>query len=541
MTPALSLRTRLFLIVLLGAVLPLAIVGLWLARSAGRSGEALLRDRLAQSLRRVATDIGYRWVAQRSDLITLGEHPAVQAALVRDDPGTLPPDEALRAIYARIEGSVDSVVARNGRNSGITLLAPRGEASHPGSAVSATVQVYDPNGRRLGALEARVPVSRLVPVSTGFSAGAGTILQVVDRSTGVSLLPVPFDPSLASQDEFNWQGERWLSVRASLQDPAIDLVVSAPVTSFAEPFESAGRRGLAGLAAVLGIVLIVTTLLTRQTTQSLRSLADAAAGIAQGEYDRVVPVHRDDEVGRVASAFNAMSRSLRGTLDELAQRQSFAAVGEFAASLAHEVRNPLTSIRLDLQRLEERLAGDPRQIDAVTRALRAVVRLDATVSGALRVARSGHLTRERLDVREPIDTAIKDIELECRARGVELTRNGSAPNTTIEGDRSALHQLFLNLLLNAAQAIDSGGTIHVAIEGVEDHVIVNVRDTGGGISADVRRRMFEPLFSTKPQGSGLGLPIAERIVAGHGATLHFESEPGRGTTVRVAFPLSRPS
>ena len=363
---------------------------------------------------------------------------------------------------------------------------------------------------------------------------------MVDRSTGVSLLPVPFNPSLASQDEFNWQGERWLSVRTSLQDPAIDLVVSAPVTSFAEPFESAGRRGLAGLAAVLGIVLIVTTLLTRQTTQSLRSLADAAAGIAQVSTTascRCIVTTKSAGWRRPSTP----CREACATLDELAQRQSFAAVGEFAASLAHEVRNPLTSIRLDSQRLEERLAGDPRQIDAVTRALRAVVRLDATVSGALRVARSGHLTRERLDVREPIDTAIKDIELECRARGVELTRNGSAPNTTIERDRSALHQLFLNLLLNAAQAIDSGGTIHVAIEGVEDHVIVNVSDTGGGISADVRRRMFEPLFSTKPQGSGLGLPIAERIVAGHGATLHFESEPGRGTTVRVAFPLSRPS
>jgi signal transduction histidine kinase len=373
-----------------------------------------------------------------------------------------------------------TAMLESGQNNPLRKLYPVHE--------SATVDVYDPTGRRIGILEARVPVSRLVPVSTGFSAGAGTILQVVDRSTGVSLLPVPFDASLTSPDEFNWQGERWLSVRTSLRDPAVDLVVSAPVTPFAEPFESAGRRGLAGLAAVLGIVLIVTTLLTRQTTQSLRSLADAAAGIAQGEYDRVVPVRRDDEVGRVASAFNAMARSLRRTLDELAQRQSFAAVGEFAASLAHEVRNPLTSIRLDLQRLEERVAGEPRLIDPVSRALRAVVRLDATVTGALRVARSGRLTLDRLDIREPIETAIRDIEVECRARGVALTRNGSAPNTTIEGDRSALHQLFLNLLLNAAQAIDSGGTIHIAIEGAEDHVTVNVSDTGSGIAADVRRR-----------------------------------------------------
>jgi signal transduction histidine kinase len=539
MSHRLSIRTRLFLIVLIGAVLPLAIVGVWLARSAARSGEALLRERLDESLRRVAADVGGRWVPERSELITLSEHPIVQLAV--QSTGDVSIDvEALQATYSRLERSVETVVARTSDNRRLTLFDSRSAASGTDSvAVTALIDIYDgAGGRRIGVLEARVRIASLIPVSTTFHAAAGTILQVIDRPSRVSLLPVPFEASLVLQDEFTWQGERWLSVRTSIQEPEIDLVVSAPVTSFSQPFEAAGRRGLAGLAMVLGFVLIVTTVLTRQTTQSLRSLSDAATAIAQGDYGRTVPVGHPDEVGRVASAFNEMSASLRRTLDELAQRQSFAAVGEFAASLAHEVRNPLTSIRLDLQRLEEKVAGEPRLGEVVGRALRAVVRLDATVTGALRVARSGSLTLEKLDIREPIETAIKDVDVECRTRGIELTLNGHAANTIINGDQSALHQMFLNLLLNAAQAIDSGGRIHVSIDAGADAVCVTVSDSGSGIAADVRRRIFDPLFSTKTQGSGLGLPIAQRIVAAHGGELRLDSQRGQGTAVVVTLPLA---
>ena len=105
---------------------------------------------------------------------------------------------------------------------------------------------------------------------------------------------------------------------------------------------------------------MATTLLARGTTESLRQLANAATTIAAGQYGATVHVGEErDEVGQVARAFNSMSASLRHTLDQLAERQSLAAVGEFAANLAHEVRNPLTAIRIDLQRLEEKLPDDP--------------------------------------------------------------------------------------------------------------------------------------------------------------------------------------
>ena len=116
-----------------------------------------------------------------------------------------------------------------------------------------------------------------------------------------------------------------------------------------------------------------------------------------------------DEVGRVARAFNSMSASLRHTLDQLAERQSLAAVGEFAATLAHEVRNPLTAIRIDLQRLEEKLPDDPALRAPAVSCAADLDRLDATVTGALRVARSGQATLGRIDLRDPLRAAIHDV------------------------------------------------------------------------------------------------------------------------------------
>jgi signal transduction histidine kinase len=536
MTRALSLRTRLFVIVLLGAVLPLAIVGTWLARSTARSGETLLRERLAESLNRVATDIGGRWVPLRSDLITLAERAAVLSELSSAGAPPIPADDVLAGSSGRLARSIHSAALRTRGNHQVILMPPRRADA---AGVTATIAIHDRvSGEAIGALEARVAIASLVPVSIAFNAAAGAVLQVVDRPTRTPLLPAPFEASLALQDEFSWQGDRWISARTALGEPEIDLIVSAPVSSFTQPFEAAGRRGLVGLIAVLVFVLVVTTLLTGQTTRSLRSLADAATAIAGGEYGRTVPVYQPDEVGRAATAFNAMSASLRRTLDELAQRQSFAAVGEFAASLAHEVRNPLTSVRLDLQRLEEKMRGEPRLSELASRALRAVVRLDATVSGALRVARSGRLTLDPLDIREPLGTAIRDVEPECRARRIEVTLNDQAADNVIKGDRTALHQVFLNLLLNAAQAIESNGRIQVAIDRVADLLCVTVRDTGPGVAPDVRSRIFDPLFSTKPEGSGLGLAIAQRIVAGHGGELLLDSQPGEGTTVTVRLPVT---
>jgi signal transduction histidine kinase len=533
-----SLRTRLILIVLFAAILPLAVVGIWLANSITRSGEELLRARLDESLDQLARGIGARWVAHRADLLTIAEDRTIQTLL------THPSDEAdLRAVdlgevTARIQDAVQSVSVRptESQRSWPIFLARVDE--DPG--VSASFDVFEQSsGRRIGVLDARMRLTGLVPSNAAWTAGAGAVLGLVDRSTGASLLPLPFDTGVIALDRFEWAGEHWMAVRRKLNEPALELVIAAPVLPFAQPFEAATRQGIIALAVVAALATILTTLLTRGTTRSLGELSEAATTIARGEYGTTVDVGQaEDEVARLGRAFNTMSANLKQTLDQLAERQSLAAVGEFAASLAHEVRNPLTAIRIDLQRLEEQ-AGDNRALrERAASALRAVSRLNATVTGALLVARSGQATLEQIDIRVPLRSAIQEALPELGARSLELReRLGSQP-IDVMGDSAALHQLFLNLLLNAAQATPANGRVEIAAARSEQAVDITITDTGPGISPALREQVFAPLYSTKAEGTGLGLAIARRIAAAHGGTLAVAESAHTGAVLVIRLPVA---
>jgi signal transduction histidine kinase len=243
-------------------------------------------------------------------------------------------------------------------------------------------------------------------------------------------------------------------------------------------------------------------------------------------------------VARVARSFNAMTTNLRRTVGELAQRESLASLGEFSASLAHEIRNPLTSVRIDLQRVAEKVPGDSTLSRPLARALGEIQRLDGTVAGVLRLARSGRIDRERVELRIPVKAAAHAAAPEFEEAGAELT---IAPadlwKLPVRGDSAALEQLFLNLLLNAAQALEPGGRAVMEVERTGSEAVVSLRDTGTGIPAEELSRVFEPFYSTRSDGTGLGLAIAGRIAAAHGGAIEMESSPGQGTVVRVRIPL----
>jgi signal transduction histidine kinase len=521
------------LITFVAAILPLGVVGAWLANSISRSAEELLRARLEDSLQRVATGIGARWVARRADLLTISDDDAVQEWLREQVADTARVDFGIQA--ERLKTAVQSVTLRPiGHEGEWLLLASRTDDP----AFTASLDVFDRStGRRIGALEAQMRIDSLVPSNAAWTAGAGTVLGVIDPATGTSLLPLPFDAQLIALSRFEWSGEQWMTVRRRLHEPALELVAASPILPFAKPFEAAARQGLVALLIVATLATIVTTLLTRGTTESLRQLADAATTIAAGQYGATVRVAEEcDEVGRVARAFNSMSASLRQTLDQLAERQSLAAVGEFAATLAHEVRNPLTAIRIDLQRLEEKLSDSPAIRAPAIRALQTLTRLDATVTGALRVARSGQAALERIDLREPLREAIHDVLPEITSRSLQFHDALPAEPFWVMGDRAALHQLFVNLLLNAAQVTPGGGRIDVSMSHSAEGAHVRVCDTGPGISAALREKVFAPFYTTKPGGTGLGLAIARRIATAHGGRVVVDDGPASGGILVVHLP-----
>jgi signal transduction histidine kinase len=463
-------------------------------------------------------------------------------------------DPALRYLhraYADMQDAIDVVLYRDAageprwRLAAGAVAAPQLEAladpvilpASASSALDVLLPIADhATGRALGTMEARVRLSGFVPAEPGGVNGA--VLGVIDRATGRPILAPPFEPALLARNRFAWEGQRWLAVRRSLDAPAIDLVLAAPLDPFTEPFERAARQGAFALVAVAFGAFLLGGALTRRLTGSLERLAEAADAVARGDLDRKVEVAARDEVGRVAHTFNAMTESLRRTLRELSQRQALAAVGEFASALAHEIRNPLTSIRLDLQLAEEKLPEDSRARGPLGRALREIERLNRTVSGGLRVARSGRIGEERLDVRVPLERAAHAAAPEFAARGATLEPLPPASDPAwIRGDAGALEQLFLNLLLNAAQALEAGGRAGARLETGERDVLVSIWDTGPGIAPERLERIFEPFFTTKQEGTGLGLAIAQRIVAAHGGEIRIDSSVGQGTAFHIRLPL----
>jgi len=547
--PALSLRNKFILIVLGGAVLPLALLGVWLNRTAERSGEELLQTRLESSLSEIVDGIGLRWLSRRSQLLRVAESPWVQEALGDGDgfpPRPSDPPDEMRELFGTIEADVSSVAVWDSRGElGWILGADTQDPSRPSlsdPALPVEVGIYEfGTGRRIGTLEARVRMPSILPRGASWSGVSGSVLAILDPATGASLLPLSIDPALFARDRFVWGEEPWLTVHHTLQEPAMELALAAPVTPFTEPFQEAARRNLWILALVSVAGFFLATVMTRRITRALVRLAEAAEAVSEGDLDRRVEEASGDEVGRVGRAFNAMTESLQGTLRQLSQRQALAAVGEFAASLAHEVRNPLTSVRLDMQRIEEELPHGSKARGLLKRALGEIDRVNRSVTGALRVARSGSVKLETIDLRQPIEAAAHAAEPELHAHGAELSLElpPQAP-IWVKGDAVALEQLLLNLLLNSAQAAERGGTITVTAKSDADSVVVSVRDSGCGIPPEDLKRVAEPFFSTRPEGTGLGLAIAQRIAQAHGRELEFESIPGVGTTVRLRLPPSPP-
>lgn len=542
-----SFRTRILLVVLMVGVVPMALIGLWITRSASRSGQDLLRSRLVEALDGSVTRIASNWLRQRSDLLFLGEDEEVQRILLSEArgprAGAVPP--SLTRLFRDLDASVVAATVRDLEGNEIWTLSRTDSGLTQGDRSEPTLRVELPIHRRfpageLGMLEVDITLEGLLGDASLSPSLAGVVMGAVDTRRNVPLLPLPFDPDLLAQPRFSWGGDEWLTARRGMTEPPLVLVAAAPLSPFAGPFQDAARRGAWLLALVAFAGLVAAWLLTGRLTRSLERLVAAAEAVSQGELETNVEGAGADEVGRVARAFNTMTASLRRTLAELADRERLAAVGEFAASLAHEVRNPLTAIRIDLQRVEERLPADSPLREPQARALREISRLDATVSETLDVARTGRWQAALVDLAVPLNAAAHAAEHAFEARHATLDlsgMNGRVP--AIPGDVRALEQLFLNLLLNAAAALGPGGRAWIQVDQAAGEAVVAVGDTGTGIEAEMLERIFQPLYTTRTDGTGLGLTVARRIVDQHRGRIEVESEVGEGTTVRVHLPLRR--
>jgi signal transduction histidine kinase len=525
---------------------PLGLVGVWLSRSTRESGENLVRQRLETSLLDIANSIGFQWGAHRTAMLDLAENAAVIAAL-RERRQVLESQDAvalqgLQQAWARLANVAASVSFLDLEGATVGHVAhgtDREGASATTGSFDHAVPIHDPaSGARLGTLEVQLRTEQLLPPGILTTGVSGSMLAVFDSRTGEPVTPLALDPELFAQSRFVWMGEDWIAVERRLREPALRLALAGPVGPFSAPFETAARSGMLALLLVALLALLLVTLLVRRFTRSLLHLSDAAQAVAHGDLARRAKEEGPPEIKGTAAAFNSMTESLRRTLQTLAQREAMAAVGEFAASLAHEVRNPLTSVRMDLQLTRTKVDDRAEAVALVDHALAEIDRLNASVGGFLRVARSGRTSPGRVDLRVTLEAAVHAARPRFEEQSAPLEYSPPEAPIWVNADSGAVEQLLLNLLLNAADSMQPGERGGVSVEVAGENVEVAVWDEGRGISREDMQRIFEPFFSTKDDGTGLGLAVAQRVARAHGSELTVESKPGQGTTFRFALPLA---
>ena len=310
--------------------------------------------------------------------------------------------------------------------------------------------------------------------------------------------------------------------------------------------------------ALFTALLVVSTyvMLDRGVLRRLAVLATASRPVAGRDYGgRVPPSRTRDEIGHLLHAFNQMTAEVREYHTELERRvaeatdkiraaerrmvltQRLASMGTLAAGIAHEVNNPIGGMLNAARRLQDAVPeGKPRTY--VELLLEGLERVQRTVKQVLTFT-PRTVNPQPVHLPDVARRAVEFARHRLTQRGVELRDALGEDLPGIVGEPSELQQVFLNLIINAADATPAGGQITLQGRGMPSAVEIAVTDTGSGMTEEQVSRAFDIFYTTKPQGegTGLGLPIVHNIVQGHGGSIEILSKPGAGTTVRLRFPL----
>jgi len=572
-----SLRFKLYALFLTLAVVPLVAVGVFGSAQSLRALEALLSRETMAVAGDAASALGQRLARQESDarlLVDNTETQRLHAATAPERPVALAQaDTFIRAAWRQMEGEYRS----------LELLDARGVVVY---------RIGDTDARQFAGANRTVPVERTITDATSGQARGSLVLQaslnallpreMLQRRVGNEGYTIVIDraadrvvyhpriawtgqPATRLADSERWpQGPRALAMPrgsfvygggdsariasfVSLSSPGWTIITSASVAEFAPPFQHARSLQLFVVLAVTGAITVMFVHLLRRATRSLDVLTRAADAVGAGNLSPALPAAGPDEVGRLSAAFGVMTGRLRDMISQVATSRQLAILGEFASQIAHEIRNPLTSIKLNLQGLarDARSGGVSMTSSAsIDICLREIARLDQVVGGVLALAHSAPADRAPSSLNSIAEQSLRLISEQAAAQGVSIRAELSADPDIVLADASRLQGAVLNLVLNALAAMPAGGTLTVrtgtsSVDGAST-VQLHVVDTGPGIEHEAREHIFRPFHTSRPGGTGLGLPIARRTFEGHGGRLVLRDAPadGIGACFVVELPLA---
>ncbi|MBF8258343.1 MAG: histidine kinase [Actinobacteria bacterium] len=339
----------------------------------------------------------------------------------------------------------------------------------------------------------------------------------------------------------------------------------------AEMIRTRGRILMVTVFSIVFVSLIVSLVLIHFVERPVKELVLGTKRISEGDLKHFIPVTTNDEMGHLASSFNQMTRDLQKAREEIeegirnleqkveerttelksAQSQllhseKLAAVGKLAATVAHEINNPLTGVYTYIRLMERKIAqGLPGAADIekykayLDTMRREVERTTAIVQNLLDFTRPKDPVRKQINLALVIEESLSLLQNKLRLNNIEVV-NDMRLLPELLADPAHMKQVFINIMVNACEAMEGGGTLTINSEFSEEEntATVSIRDTGIGIDRENLERIFDPFFSMKEKGTGLGLSVVGGIVARHGGRVDIDSMPGQGTSIRVTLPIS---
>jgi two-component system, NtrC family, nitrogen regulation sensor histidine kinase NtrY len=297
------------------------------------------------------------------------------------------------------------------------------------------------------------------------------------------------------------------------------------------------------------LAILLSSWAAARVTHPVEQLAHAAQEVAAGNWNARVDVLGDDELGQLADSFNRMTTELLGQKERLMQAERVAAWRELARRLAHELKNPLFPLQLTVENLVRARQQTPEQFEEVFREssrtlLAEIANLKAIIGRFSEFSKMPQPQLQRVQVNEVIRGAVQLFQAQLEAPGrakISCDLQLDPHLGAISADAELLHRAISNLVLNAMDAMPQGGTLMLRTRDYGGHVVIEVVDTGAGLTPEECERIFTPYYTSKEHGTGLGLAIVQSVVSDHGGRIHAQSSPGRGTTFVIELPRNAES
>lgn len=288
-------------------------------------------------------------------------------------------------------------------------------------------------------------------------------------------------------------------------------------------------------------------LLARRITGPLKKLVEGTVKISKEDFSQKIDITSQDEIGNLAQSFNDMSRKLllarermEVASNKLIQAEKLASIGRISAGIAHEIRNALTSVKLNIQKLVQSDRLDETEKEHLSISQEGIGQMEKFVKELLDFTRVSELNLARFSLEQILDESIKTLAdtLELKKVVLEKSYEEGSPQVLVDADK--LKQVFLNILRNAFEAVEEKGKINISLSLLKEQegskIRVFISDNGCGIPEENRETIFEPFYTTKASGIGLGLPIARKIIEQHKGTIRVKENAAQGTSFEILIP-----